>query len=471
MIKKITILFLSVWLLNMSGQTPNYTAFGSGFSATAHITQLFTDTVTNTLYAGGPFEYAGGKWCRGAAKWNGTNWDTMGTGFDKFVDFTLFSGRIGRILRYKNKIYYFGDFLQSGSKFTTGIGTWNGTSWDSTGYYPNGPVYDADVYNDTLYICGDFTQIGSLATNYAAKFDGTNWYPLSFPFTTDGPIFKIRAFKNKVYATGAWYANGYSLTAEYDNILGWNPSFGVQGDANKGVFGLERIDSLLFFYGRFTHISTMYSPDLVAWSGSKLYGFGMGSDPFHNNGTIHKIKKLNNRIYAVGAFDNAGGIYPTLGFNQLIGIAELSFDSNFNRQWCISSEYFDNWVSDVEMFNNDLIIGGGFHTINNDSIRKCAKWLGGAFSYSCNTFYTGLNEQIIANTIKLYPNPTNSIINIIDEQNELQNSVIEIKNSLGQVVLSSAFSNQIDISHFPSGMYFLTVQDNSRKKTVKVIKE
>lgn len=471
MIKIIITSILSVWLLNLSSQTPNYVAFGNNISATANINCLFKDTITNTLYAGGAFEYADGKWCRGAAKWNGVAWDSMGGGFNRFVDFTPFTDKIGRILRYKNKIFYFGDFLQAGNKFTRGIGSWNGTNWDSTGYYPNGAVYDADVYNDTLYICGDFTQIGNLSTNYAAKFDGTNWYPMSFPFTTDGPILKIRAFKDKVFATGAWYANGYSLIAEYDNVQGWKPSFGVQGPTFKGVSGLERIDSLLFFYGLFTHISTCYSPDLVAWSGTKLYSFGLPSDPYHNNSNIKKIKKINNKIYTLGVFDNIGGMYPTLGVNQLIGIGELSFDSNFNAQWCISSEYFDNQTSDVEIYNNDIIISGSFFKINNDSIKKCAKWLGGSFSYSCNTYYVGLEQQNKLESFYVFPNPTTSILNISDEQNQLQNATIEIKNYLGQIVFTSPFTSQIDLQNLSAGMYFLTIQDRERKQTIKIVKE
>jgi hypothetical protein len=69
------------------------------------------------------------------------------------------------------------------------------------------------------------------------------------------------------------------------------------------------------------------------------------------------------------------------------------------------------------------------------------------------------------------PNPTNSILNIVDENNAFQNSTIEIKNYLGQVVFTTPFTSQINLQNFSAGMYFLTVKDKDYLKTVKIIKE
>ncbi|MES2760953.1 MAG: T9SS type A sorting domain-containing protein [Bacteroidota bacterium] len=86
--------------------------------------------------------------------------------------------------------------------------------------------------------------------------------------------------------------------------------------------------------------------------------------------------------------------------------------------------------------------------------------------------FNGINEKVSGSEqIITFPNPTNSILNITDETNQLQNATIEMKNPLGQTVFVSPFSNQIDISSLASGMYFLTVQDRGIKKTVKVVKE
>jgi hypothetical protein len=71
----------------------------------------------------------------------------------------------------------------------------------------------------------------------------------------------------------------------------------------------------------------------------------------------------------------------------------------------------------------------------------------------------------------MYPNPTNSILNIINEQSQLHLTSVVINDLLGQTVYSKSFSNQIDISNLPNGVYFLTILDKSYKKSFKIIKE
>ncbi len=73
--------------------------------------------------------------------------------------------------------------------------------------------------------------------------------------------------------------------------------------------------------------------------------------------------------------------------------------------------------------------------------------------------------------ISLFPNPTNSTLNILDEQNDFKNSTIEIKNNFGQTVMLIPFSTNIDLSNLVSGMYYLSIQGISAYKPIKVIKQ
>ncbi|MCF8424669.1 MAG: T9SS type A sorting domain-containing protein [Bacteroidia bacterium] len=87
-------------------------------------------------------------------------------------------------------------------------------------------------------------------------------------------------------------------------------------------------------------------------------------------------------------------------------------------------------------------------------------------------FTTGIFENTHHfNSISIYPNPTISILNIIDKQNQFQNATIQIKNYLGQVIFTTPFTSQINLQNLSAGMYFLTVKDKDYLKTVKIIKE
>jgi hypothetical protein len=83
----------------------------------------------------------------------------------------------------------------------------------------------------------------------------------------------------------------------------------------------------------------------------------------------------------------------------------------------------------------------------------------------------GINEFNKTNSFVIYPNPTNSILNIRGKNQQLQNTTIEIRNTLGQIVYFDVYAAQIDISYLPSGIYFITLNTKETKRTIKFVKE
>lgn len=84
---------------------------------------------------------------------------------------------------------------------------------------------------------------------------------------------------------------------------------------------------------------------------------------------------------------------------------------------------------------------------------------------------TSISENSLDNHLSIYPNPTNSVLNIVDTQNQFQNGIIEIKNYLGQVILSTPFNSQINISVLSEGMYFFNIKDNTHRRAIKILKQ
>ena len=83
---------------------------------------------------------------------------------------------------------------------------------------------------------------------------------------------------------------------------------------------------------------------------------------------------------------------------------------------------------------------------------------------------TNINEIKISVEFSIYPNPTNSIININSEYNLLGKTYI-VQNVAGQTVLTGKSSNnnffRIDFSLLENGIYFVIID----KQTFKVIKQ
>lgn len=85
----------------------------------------------------------------------------------------------------------------------------------------------------------------------------------------------------------------------------------------------------------------------------------------------------------------------------------------------------------------------------------------------------GINELISVPAISIYPNPTSGIFTLKSTCQPFNNSTITIFNSLGETILQSEIQDQkpeIDLSSYPTGVYFLKVDDGNKMAVKKIIK-
>ena len=104
--------------------------------------------------------------------------------------------------------------------------------------------------------------------------------------------------------------------------------------------------------------------------------------------------------------------------------------------------------------------------INNFTIAKTAT----------NTYYNtvSLSEQVTEQSINLFPNPTNNILNINSSINfHMETTTYIISDIMGRNVLTGILkSNEIDISALPKGIFYIKFKfDNRRTSNYKIIKE
>ena len=73
--------------------------------------------------------------------------------------------------------------------------------------------------------------------------------------------------------------------------------------------------------------------------------------------------------------------------------------------------------------------------------------------------YTGIFKNYYNSNIKIFPNPTNKILNI--EKRNFLVKRIEIYSIWGNKVFECEYCNTINISEFPDGIYLLKIIDNN----------
>ena len=87
------------------------------------------------------------------------------------------------------------------------------------------------------------------------------------------------------------------------------------------------------------------------------------------------------------------------------------------------------------------------------------------YEITANFSYDGIGDY--ENDLEIYPNPANNLLTI----SNVNVQHVVIFNINGQVMLKQDFSNTVDVSALPKGMYFIKVSSADGLATKKFIKE
>jgi len=212
----------------------SWTAVGSGFNDVVYTVTVRSDGV---VFVGGKFTQSGSTAINRIAYWNGSQWvepySGVSGGLSPYV-LSLTSDSAGNI-------YVGGQFQYAGAFSASNIAKWDGTQWSSLGSGTNGPVYSLAVdETGKLYVGGNFTRAGGVDVNNIAIWNGSSWSSLMGG--ANGIIFSIVPQTaqsvfiggNFSYVGGGVSSNG--LAWWYSN--NWRSvTSGVSG-SNKEIRGL-----------------------------------------------------------------------------------------------------------------------------------------------------------------------------------------------------------------------------------------
>lgn len=221
----------------------------------------------------GEFDVAGGKLINGIATWDGTNWNGLGTGLaDPMNGSNIYPHKM---LVQGNDLYVVGAFKKANGITVNGIARWDGTQWHAMGSGFNSAVYGIEEYMGSLYACGEFTKSGTDDVYSIAKWDGAKWVSADISLTTDVPGYKafghtLKTIGNALYIAGGFdkCIDGNSQLVAGNNVLEYDGSFwhDIDGGTNSDAEGIiDYGNGQVLFGGGFDKAGTLSVNGMALW--------------------------------------------------------------------------------------------------------------------------------------------------------------------------------------------------------------
>ncbi len=342
--------------------------------------------VAGNIYAGGHFTTAGGVAAKNLAKWNGRGWAPLGPGIS--------GGENDRVWALKTdsfgNLFVGGRFITEGRVAASGIARWNGSEWSSLG---SGITYES--FNDSvaaisidrqgsLYAGGYFSRMGGITANNFAKWNGGEWTSVgggSGVINNDNSDSHVAAITldagEMLYAAGCFDIAGNAST---QNIAKWNGSAWspLGSGVDDGVLALAaHPDGNLYAAGWLTSAGGKSVNHIAKWDGSEWSALGEGA---------------NHRINAL-AVDGRGTLYTGGDFTMAGGKPALHIAKWNGTEWSALGKGLDGSVYALAVDGSgNLYAGGDFTRAGDTPANHIAKWNGTEWS----ALGKGANRSVLA---------------------------------------------------------------------------
>lgn len=152
-----------------------WSALGTGFAFPGGSAIVYSLCVYNgLLIAGGQFTVADGKTVSHLAAWDGATWQDVGGGIAGGN--SVFGASVRGALARQGRLVVCGAFDTAGSMAVANIAEWDGTGWNSLGTgltldgYWRGAVVGLATFGGHLWVGGNFSYAGGIPAGYIAEW-------------------------------------------------------------------------------------------------------------------------------------------------------------------------------------------------------------------------------------------------------------------------------------------------------------
>jgi hypothetical protein len=261
------------------------------------------------LYVGGwfslPFAPA-----NGVAKWNGTGWGPLAEALPP----SPLSPRVETLGEFQGMLLAAGRIrVTNGNPPKDGIMLWDGADWQNLGgVFGRGSVTTTAVFQGDLYVAGpslllDFDfQSGSVL-----RYNGSTWTKVG-PNGLEGESsgIALRVYQDKLMiASGNVWTTG---AASYGPLASWDGTnvsrVGLVGSV-RGITAMTEYEGHLVLGGSFTDGFGVGANGVVRWNGTNFSALGDGVlNSLTTSRGVNCLDVFQDELLVGGDFDTAGGM-------------------------------------------------------------------------------------------------------------------------------------------------------------------
>ena len=340
----------------------NWNALGDAPQAGPSDTVQDIEAFNGDIIIAGDFTSVNGVSVNYVARWDGSNWQSYGSGF---------SGKVYDVEIFNSELYAVGSFhranVDSTNDLVRHIAKWNGTAWESIGGLNSyGRVLKSD--GSHLYVGGSFSSVNFLNTpmpaSRIAQWDGVNWSALGAGL--NNYVNAIEVFDGNLVAGGSF---DLSDAITCSRIASWDGTAWTEfgGGVSASVFALEHYQGNLLVGGAFNEVdingSNTAIGKLAVWNGSTWSKLGNGIGTSSN---VRCINVSGANVYVGGLFeevDSGGEDLPAQNIAHYDGANWYALGTGVNLS-----------VESLQYHSGSLYVGGDFREAGNKDSWHFAEW-------------------------------------------------------------------------------------------------
>ena len=393
-----------LWLLGIvllpsaSGQPTWDTRFGFR-GANGNVLRMLVHD--NALYVGGAFNFIDGLLLSNIAKWDGTNWSSLGSGVD---------GTVVDMASDAGGLYVCGSFAHAGGTHVGGIARWDGANWwpvgNGTGLH-DGEAGAIAIYDTNIFVGGRFNAIDGVEVYNVARWDGHRWSPAgtSTNILPDG-VWDLAVSGGVVYAAGNFYLSQQQGTRSLAWWT-WSRWYALVGGGVIGyVRDVESAGGRLYASGDFNAAEGMLVNGFACWDGTRWFVpsaltnsrvSAMTSDGAvayfgHFDGATNRYSRWDGTNLSTLATADVvadqiavlrGSLYASGPFSIVNGIRTgnlVKFDgTNWSPIGQYSSAGMNGTVFRIASGGSNVFALGEFNLAGDTPVLRAAKWNGSAW--------------------------------------------------------------------------------------------